>query len=895
MLLTPALIPPSPDFWVDAANALLQAVRRGDMGDVADHDLSGLCVMMQTYEHAILLKNAIAQTLQTTFIPPRITTLETWLTTLVPDASEPQNARQSVRLMFFYEQLRTHAWLKKLFGAKRNTDLLPLAKTLLSLSDELTKAMLPLLDTSPAMVDAAWQNALDNLSPQAQTILSQEAQLVCALWRGQLDQFDAIILRFRQMLRFAQNASMPLVWVSPTTPDAQEQIFLDTYAKTHMVLPIVLNWPAKKIPSILARAWPEIISDGTQQDGTIEALAGVSVYNASGLEDEAMHGAQTIIDWLAQGKMRLAIVAQDRLVARRIRALLQRAQVSVCDETGWKLSTTRAAAALSAWFLLVSSGASTKALLDFLKSPFVLSAADNKSDQLMTIERIIGRNNIIAGWDNLSFYLASTPIEQETIGHLAAQAKLFSGRHTLGGWLTHTIDALAALDVASAFSADAAGVQILDLLARLQKECADVDGVFTLTEWCAFIHMQLEDAAFIANNTDRRVIMLPLNGARLRTFDAVIVVGVGADNLPSKHIETLFFANAVRRELGLITRESRQQQQLRDFAEIFCTNKEVVLSWQAHCDGESRAVSPWLMRLNLKLASHQLPTLSEHQITLATEKLNYAPAMMPAPSAGQLIPATISASGFNTLIACPYQFFATRMLGLLVEDSASEEIDKRDYGKWCHLILKTYHDALAESPINYDIRLPMLAKISDEVFNKMIDRYPAALAYHVRWHNTMPAYIAWANQYEQEGWTFVLGEQAYEKTLSWDDGSIMLKGRIDRIDQHSDGRYAVIDYKTANEKSLNNKLNSGEDQQLAFYGLLADTVIDEASYVSLNVNKNAIKQIAAEEYPSWQKTLEKNIITMMQSIAHGAPLPANGVQSVCQYCDVRGLCRKGVW
>ena len=26
-----------------------------------------------------------------------------------------------------------------------------------------------------------------------------------------------------------------------------------------------------------------------------------------------------------------------------------------------------------------------------------------------------------------------------------------------------------------------------------------------------------------------------------------------------------------------------------------------------------------------------------------------------------------------------------------------------------------------------------------------------------------------------------------------------------------------------------------------------------------------------------------------------AGLPANGTESVCQYCEVRGLCRKGAW
>jgi ATP-dependent helicase/nuclease subunit B len=33
----------------------------------------------------------------------------------------------------------------------------------------------------------------------------------------------------------------------------------------------------------------------------------------------------------------------------------------------------------------------------------------------------------------------------------------------------------------------------------------------------------------------------------------------------------------------------------------------------------------------------------------------------------------------------------------------------------------------------------------------------------------------------------------------------------------------------------------------------------------------------------------------MRAVAGGAPLPASGIELVCRYCDVRGLCRKGGW
>ncbi|MFX5521536.1 hypothetical protein ABTD78_19960, partial [Acinetobacter baumannii] len=86
---------------------------------------------------------------------------------------------------------------------------------------------------------------------------------------------------------------------------------------------------------------------------------------------------------------------------RRLRALLERAEVAVADETGWKLSTTRAAAALAAWNDLVSARGETNALLDLLKSPFVFPDDADRSDRVMRIEARLRRTNIAGDWQAL--------------------------------------------------------------------------------------------------------------------------------------------------------------------------------------------------------------------------------------------------------------------------------------------------------------------------------------------------------------------------------------------------------------------------------------------------------------------------------------------------------------
>jgi ATP-dependent helicase/nuclease subunit B len=129
------LISPSAAFWDDAARALLQSelrVQAAQAGNVAANDLSGMRVLVSTFAHIQLLKSALARQLGGAFIPPTITSLSEYIR-LLPPVADISATAASERLMSLYADLRQHAWLKKLFSARRNTDLLPLAEILLTL------------------------------------------------------------------------------------------------------------------------------------------------------------------------------------------------------------------------------------------------------------------------------------------------------------------------------------------------------------------------------------------------------------------------------------------------------------------------------------------------------------------------------------------------------------------------------------------------------------------------------------------------------------------------------------------------------------------------------------------------------------------------------------------
>jgi inactivated superfamily I helicase/RecB family exonuclease len=1128
MLSSPLKLAPGPGFWAQTAAALIARYPQG---------YTSLQVLVPAFSHAQLLKQALAAQLGHAFIAPRINTVNGWLAqhALRHEAVPPSD---SARLMGLYAELRQHGWLKKLFSASRNTDLLPLADLLLTLSDELTRALLPEVIATADELDPRWEQALAQLPPPARKLLSDEAQLVWSLWKGQLDRHDKTALRQANLLALAAEATDDLVWISPVAPDGLESAFLARYAQQRPVLTVLLDWRPERVPEVYCRAWREMpereddeMPAEVESDTAPPAVApafgepapfdddaplsfgrsdlfaaaddaplsfGLSSaadddaplsFGASGLsappeadaplsfarqdaplplpafgpaldeeaaerdvrtpahlallpcqsmEQEALFGAQTVLDWLAAGHKQVAIVAQDRVVTRRMRALLERAQVRVMDETGWKLSTTRAAAAIVAWLDIVATRADTVTLLDFLKSPYVCTRLHGKARQLMLLETVLRRANISGGWrailaatararakheagampaparpirpdvhddahDYVRLMLAQmgfgerdsaghgfgergaawrehydfvNPAEDDPdflrhdaadyalaldgppaaeaepapaadfsevdyvpdgapafddyadvpppddaeamparsrftldadiapaemtvftlVEHIAAQATLFTGTKPIAKWGALMADTLQLFGMAGALEGDDAGRQVLALLENLGGG-HEAGTVFSFNEWRACIAGQLEATAFVAPGADPRVVMLPLNGARLRAFDAVLVAGVDSEHLPSANPETLFFANAVRRELGLETRESRQRQQMRDFCELLLANPLVVLSWQAHQDGEPNAVSPWIERLQLALARAGQPPLPRHACALGTQTLHAELSAMPAPSAGALLPAKLSASAYNTFLACPYQFFVTRMLRLSGMDELTELPEKRDYGDWLHKILKTFHESLAEDP--RQDRAGLLGAITEQVFAPELSRSAAALGYYTRWQKVIPAYLDWAAARERDGWQFAYGEQAFERALTWDGGEILLAGRIDRIDRHVDGGYAVLDYKTTNATTLKTRLKNLEDQQLPFYGLLSGLQAESAHFVALELSadKHGPKtgDAPAPDYVRWQQALQQHIVRNMSAVQQGSPIPANGVASVCQYCDARGLCRKGAW
>jgi len=321
----------------------------------------------------------------------------------------------------------------------------------------------------------------------------------------------------------------------------------------------------------------------------------------------------------------------------------------------------------------------------------------------------------------------------------------------------------------------------------------------------------------------------------------------------------------------------------------------VLVTWQKEQNGETRMLSPFLQMLRDAHEQMHGDDLAEHDLHgyLAAEEAHRMPlqqAVQPAPGvAAELVPLGVSISGYNALVACPYQFYARYILRLNELDEVQEGIEKRDYGERVHGILQRFHERYRQVREHAaDILEAALRQISMEVFADLLAYDFSARAWLARWYKSLPAYIEWQMENETQGWRYAEAESQFD----WQLEGVRLKGRIDRLDTRGEEKL-VLDYKTQSDTVLRNKLKEpGEDVQLACYAYAHEAA--DAGFVSIENGK--VKLVAPkEDVPLLAQLNVERLERVMANIRGGAGLPANGVDAVCGYCEMRGICRKGEW
>ena len=85
-----------------------------------------------------------------------------------------------------------------------------------------------------------------------------------------------------------------------------------------------------------------------------------------------------------------------------------------------------------------------------------------------------------------------------------------------------------------------------------------------------------------------------------------------------------------------------------------------------------------------------------------------------------------------------------------------------------------------------------------------------------------------------------------------------------------------------------------EDTQMAFYAALLPDDTLQGAYINVG-ERDGTKTYAQPELDDARDALIEGVLDDMARIADGAPMPALGEGSACDFCQARGLCRKDFW
>jgi ATP-dependent helicase/nuclease subunit B len=962
------LIPFADDPLARLASQLLQDCR----GQLPR--LDKVVVLLPEMEAAARLRRLLLQQAEAigfnALLGPQITTLHGWLN---EQGSAPGHrvVNDYQRVLILVEALREH---RGLFG---EGNLWALADSLLQLFDELTLNQVELPADLPHFTTRiAAGYCLGESHPAA---LDREARLVHTLWhawhqqlhaRQLVDQSTRYLLQLSQSLQ--QPVSHPLYlagfsprynaergWLQGMLQTGQLTLILHGEGGSepqqcyHPRTPLFSLFhalqqplPQKQESGLINRLFDSVyhpdeqsapLRERAQDFAAIHPRSpladNIKLFHADGDEQEARAVELQVRRWLLAGHQQIGIISENRRLARRVRALLERAGIALHDASGWALSTTSAAATLEHWLQCIEEDFSHRAMLDLLKSPFIFATEAHETilnDVYRLEQDIVLHENIGNG---LARYLRQTRFRQHRLpADLAAGLNgvitllerlrsavhpllpLLQGEHPTSRYLDTLLGSLTPLGLTEGLVADAAGMHLLDTLQQMQRAVQGEEQPISWLEFRGWLGRTLEQSHFRLASPGHAVTLMGLGQSQLQRFDALIIAGMEREYLPGSPATSPFFNDAVRRELALPSGEEQLAERFFHFRRLLESSPQLLLTLRHQQDGEDILPSPWLASLrSFHLLAYgdaledgelaQLLNSPDSQVVNRLAPLP-EPGAPPAPALPHaLLPQRYSASAYQQLMNCPYQFYAARGLRLAPSEAIREALEKSDYGERVHRILQAFHGEVAELPGPFARKLDAQSRHSAQTLLEEISRTVFAVdlednflhrGWLQRWLEKIPDYLDWQIAREESGRVDTV--EADLRTEGFAE-NLELQGRLDRIDRQDIGM-AVVDYKTGGIASEEEVL-TGEAIQLPFYALLArhhKLAVTQVEYLALDDKKLGSKVVLRDDLlEQLSGDIGERLKDLQRQMAGAQGLPAWGDEKVCSYCSMEGLCRRSAW
>jgi ATP-dependent helicase/nuclease subunit B len=644
-------------------------------------------------------------------------------------------------------------------------------------------------------------------------------------------------------------------------------------------------------PSAATAAWSERLAQGAVTDSIEAAMEGISVLEAPGPEMEALAIAAAMRE-ARERNLSAALVTPDRALARRVQMALGRWNLAAEDSRGDSLLALPAGLFARMVAAVIAEQLAPAPLLALLKHPlFRLGRpAGGWRGAIATLELALLRGSRpAAGSKGLGLALTGFRAEltklkehkPSTIHGSEPRARIRLGAldevETLVNALGIALAPLEQIERNTALDFKDAVRRHSEVIASLSEEPAGASAAFeredgealtdlfealiaseeptglptTLADYPELFEVAFGDQVVRSRQllTSALRIYGPLE-SRLTEADRVIIGGLVEGVWPPEPRNDPWLSRPMRRSLGLDLPERRIGLAAHDFVQLLGA-REVILTHAAKVAGSPTVPSRFLHRLQAVAGDERwerAQTRGQRYLQVADaldQSEAWKPIGQPMPKPPRAArPSQLSVTEIEDLLRDPYTIYARHILRLLPLDPVDMPLSAADRGT-------AIHNALGEFTQNYPKALPadaphLLREIGKKHFAHLMDRPEARALWWPRFLRIAAWFAHW-EEFRRPEIVDILAETrgAFEIPLGG-DRVFKLTARADRIERRTDGRFAILDYKTGAPPS-DKQVSLGLSPQMTleaailreggFEDIPAGVSISELVYVRLSGNE----------------------------------------------------------
>ncbi len=563
-----------------------------------------------------------------------------------------------------------------------------------------------------------------------------------------------------------------------------------------------LDGPPERAAVLLAALAPAAAA-GIMPVPDAKALDGLALAECATAAEEAQLVALALREALEVPGQRAALITPDPVLARRVAAHCRRWGIAIDSSAGTPLALTPPGALALALTDALAEAFAPARFLAALKNMLVQPEAAAFQSGIRLADRALRGVRPPPGLEP-----AGEAILRETPDRHAEAMEAWwqqvgtalqpledlreRGRFTL-------VDLMAALRASiSALTGDGgwsgpAGRQLAALVADIETHGA-LFGPIEVADAPALLAVLIGGQAVrVPGQGHPRLAILGPVEAQLTRADLVILAGLNEATWPGRPAPDPWLAPAIRARLGLPGTARAQGLAAQDFLRAAAAPRVLITRARRDAGGPQLPSRLWLRLIAHVEAGGALRIARRDTLVRLARAMDAAPAGSPLPVAPRpcpplgLRPGRISITDLDTLIADPFAFHAKKILRLSPLDPLDQDPTAAMRGNLAHEVLERWVRAGHGTPDQLD-------RIAVEVLDGEAAHFPLLAA---TWVPRMKLALRWAGeqilQREKDGWLSFQAEVGGDMMLP---NGIVLRGRIDRLDRHSDGQLLVADYKT---------------------------------------------------------------------------------------------------